>query len=80
MATGTHWYHAHSSGRHIGKGLYGALEVVPKKDDFTADHDYRLMLGDTDLGFTINGRSFPSTPILEDQGRRDRSAPGDQHR
>ncbi len=65
VATGTHWYHAHSSGRHIGKGLYGALEVVPKKGDIEADHDYRLMLGDTDLGFTINGRSFPSTPVLE---------------
>ena len=65
VAAGTHWYHAHSSGRHIGKGLYGMLEVVPKKGDFTADHDYALMLGDTDLGFTINGRSFPSTPVLE---------------
>jgi FtsP/CotA-like multicopper oxidase with cupredoxin domain len=64
VATGTHWYHAHSSGRHIGKGLYGMLEVVPRRGDFEADHDYRLMLGDTDLGFTINGRSFPSTPVL----------------
>jgi plastocyanin len=65
VATGTHWYHAHSSGRHIGKGLYGALIVVPKKDDLKSDEDYTLMLGDTDLGFTINGRSFPSTPILD---------------
>jgi FtsP/CotA-like multicopper oxidase with cupredoxin domain len=65
VATGTHWYHAHSSGRHIGKGLYGMLEVVPKQNDIKADHDYSLMLGDTDLGFTINGRSFPSTPTLE---------------
>ena len=64
VATGTHWYHSHSSGRHIGKGLYGALEVVPAKGDFKADRDYRLMLGDTDLGFTLNGRSFPSTPTL----------------
>lgn len=64
IATGTHWYHAHSSGRHIGKGLYGMLEVVPDEGDFEADRDYRLMLGDTDLGFTINGRSFPSTPVL----------------
>jgi FtsP/CotA-like multicopper oxidase with cupredoxin domain len=64
VATGTHWYHAHSSGRHIGKGLYGMLEVVPEEGDFEADRDYRLMLGDTDLGFTLNGRSFPSTPTL----------------
>jgi plastocyanin len=65
VATGTHWYHAHSSGRHIGKGLYGALIVVPKQGDFTAAKDYIAMLGDTDLGFTINGRSFPSTPVYE---------------
>jgi FtsP/CotA-like multicopper oxidase with cupredoxin domain len=65
VATGTHWYHSHSSGRHIGKGLYGALEVVPKTGDFPADRDYRLLLGDTDLGFVINGRMFPSTTTLE---------------
>jgi heme/copper-type cytochrome/quinol oxidase subunit 2 len=64
VATGTHWYHAHSSGRHIGKGLYGALIVVPEDDDLVADQDFTMLLGDTDLGFTINGRSFPSTPTL----------------
>jgi plastocyanin len=64
VATGTHWYHSHSSGRHIGKGLYGALEVVPKLGDIDADRDYRVMLGDTDLGFVLNGRSFPSTATL----------------
>jgi plastocyanin len=64
VATGTHWYHSHSSGRHIGKGLYGALEVVPKAGDFRADRDYRLMLGDSDLGFVLNGRMFPSTTTL----------------
>ena len=31
VATGTHWYHTHSSGRHIGKGLYGMFEVVPEE-------------------------------------------------
>ena len=64
VATGTHWYHTHSSGRLIGKGLYGPLEVVPKLADIAADRDYRVMLGDTDLGFTLNGRSFPSTAQL----------------
>ena len=64
VATGTHWYHAHSSGRHIGKGLFGGLQVVPKEDEIDSDRDYLLMLGDTDLGFTLNGRSFPSTPTL----------------
>jgi|GEM_PF-1771088 len=65
IATGTHWYHTHSSGRHIGKGLYGVFEVVPKKGDFEADHDYRVMIGDTDLGFTFNGKSYPATTTLK---------------
>ena len=65
VATGTHWYHTHSSGRHIGKGLYGVLEVVPKKGDFKADHDYRIVIGDTDLGFTFNGKSYPATTTLK---------------
>ena len=34
---------------------------MPKKGDIKADRDYRLMIGDTDLGFTFNGRSFPFT-------------------
>ena len=38
--------------------------MVPRTGDFESDRDYRMMLGDTDLGFTINGRSFPSTPTL----------------
>jgi plastocyanin len=67
VATGTHWYHAHSSGRHIGKGLFGGLEVVPADDEIESDRDYLLMMGDTDLGFTLNGRSFPSTPTLAAQ-------------
>lgn len=64
LMPGTHWYHSHSSGRHIGKGLYGMLEVVPASGDIASDRDYRLMLGDTDLGFTLNGRQFPSTVRL----------------
>jgi plastocyanin/heme/copper-type cytochrome/quinol oxidase subunit 2 len=64
VATGTHWYHSHSSGRHIGKGLYGALEVVPRLGDFRADRDYTIMIGDTDLGFVFNGKSFPATTPL----------------
>jgi len=64
VATGTHWYHAHSSGRDIGRGLYGVLEVVPKQGDIQADRDYRLVIGDTDLGFVFNGRSYPATVPL----------------
>ena len=64
LAPGTHWYHSHSGRAHIGKGLYGALEVVPKDGDIEADRDYRVLIGDTDLGFVFNGRSFPSTVNL----------------
>jgi plastocyanin len=64
LAPGTHWYHTHSSGRHIGRGLYGSLEVVPRLGEIRADRDYRVLLGDTDLGFVLNGRSFPSTATL----------------
>jgi FtsP/CotA-like multicopper oxidase with cupredoxin domain len=64
IATGTHWYHAHSSGRDIGRGLYGVLEVVPKQGEIQADRDYRLVIGDTDLGFVFNGKSYPATVPL----------------
>jgi FtsP/CotA-like multicopper oxidase with cupredoxin domain len=64
VATGTHWYHAHSSGDDIGRGLYGVLEVVPKAGELPADRDYRLVVGDTNLGFVFNGHSFPATTRL----------------
>ena len=64
LAPGTHWYHSHSGRSHIGKGLYGMLEVVPKQGEIDADRDYRIMIGDTDLGFVFNGRSVPSTTVL----------------
>jgi hypothetical protein len=58
-------------GRQIGRGLYGALEVTPKLGDFRADRDYHLFFGDTDLGFVINGRSFPNTiPLQSKVGER----------
>jgi FtsP/CotA-like multicopper oxidase with cupredoxin domain len=44
-----------------GRGVYGALEVVPLVDDIAADRDYTLIFGDGPLGFVLNGRSFPNT-------------------
>jgi FtsP/CotA-like multicopper oxidase with cupredoxin domain len=61
ISTGTHWYHSHEHGDQEGRGVYGALEVVPIADDIKADRDYTLIFGDGPLGFVINGRSFPST-------------------
>jgi FtsP/CotA-like multicopper oxidase with cupredoxin domain len=64
VATGTHWYHSHWDGDQVGKGLYGSLEVVPHTGDRAVDRDYRLFIGDTNLGFVINGRTFPGTEPL----------------
>ena len=63
-ATGTHWYHSHWDGDQVGKGLYGSLEVVPRTGDRAVDRDYRLFIGDSNLGFVINGRSWPGTEAL----------------
>ena len=65
LAPGSHWYHTHSARSHIGKGLYGSLEVVPRKGDILSDHDYRILIGDTDLGMVFNGRSYPATVNLK---------------
>jgi FtsP/CotA-like multicopper oxidase with cupredoxin domain len=64
LVAGTHWYHSHMGGNQIGRGLYGALEVVPRVGDIVADRDYRLMIGDGALGLTLNGHSYPSTRAL----------------
>lgn len=61
VSTGTHWYHSHFTGAQVGKGLYGSLEVVPRNGDRLVDRDYRLFIGDTDLGFVFNGKSYPAT-------------------
>ena len=64
VATGTHWYHSHWDGDQVGKGLYGSFEVVPHTGDRAVDRDYRLFVGDTNLGFVINGRTYPGTEPL----------------
>jgi FtsP/CotA-like multicopper oxidase with cupredoxin domain len=71
VSPGTHWYHSHMDGDQEGKGLYGALEVVPRGGDIPADRDYRIMIGDGPLGFVFNGKSFPATtPLRANVGER----------
>jgi FtsP/CotA-like multicopper oxidase with cupredoxin domain len=65
VATGSHWYHTHTSGKDEGLGLYGSLEIIPRTGDFPADHDYRVMIGDTYLGLVFNGKGFPYTYPLK---------------
>jgi FtsP/CotA-like multicopper oxidase with cupredoxin domain len=61
ISAGTHWYHSHMHGDQEGRGVYGALEVVPITDDIAADRDYTLIFADGPLGFVLNGKGFPST-------------------
>jgi plastocyanin len=71
LVPGTHWYHSHMGGGQIGRGLFGALEVVPRVGDIVSDRDYRLMIGDGALGLTLNGRSYPYTrPLVAKVGER----------
>lgn len=64
VSTGTHWYHSHMDGNQEGRGLYGALEVIPRLGDIPADHDYTIETGDGALGFVMNGKSYPATTSL----------------
>ncbi len=61
ISAGTHWYHSHMHGDQEGRGVFGALEVVPLIDDIAADRDYTTIFSDGPLGFVLNGRSFPGT-------------------
>src|SRR5439155_13318629 len=47
---GTYWYHPHQmSDQELGKGLYGALVVLPRRDASPAVLDRVLFLGDWPL-------------------------------
>ena len=64
IATGSHWYHSHMGGSQVGKGLYGSLQVNSPKSIIKAAHDYTILIGDQDLGYVFNGKSFPATTVL----------------
>src|SRR5690606_33690943 len=54
-------------------GLLGAFIIEPKskRDEPVVDHDYTMILNDTFLGFTLNGKSFPYTqPLVAKLGER----------
>ncbi|MFA5891799.1 MAG: multicopper oxidase domain-containing protein [Actinomycetota bacterium] len=67
---GTYMYHSHHNATfQVGRGLFGAMIVdEPKK---TVDVDETIMMSDGDLGFLLNGKSFPATsPITSKLGQR----------
>lgn len=69
---GSHMYHSHhNSAEQTTKGLLGAFIVEPKDRSREPhyDADYVLILNDSALGFTFNGKSFPYTqPIVAKLG------------
>jgi manganese oxidase len=69
---GTHMYHSHhNAAEQVVRGLLGALIVEPldKSREPEVDAEYTLILNDSGLGFTLNGKSFPYTqPIAAKLG------------
>jgi manganese oxidase len=69
---GSHMYHSHHNAAvQVTRGLLGAFIIEPKdrSRDPQYDADYTMILNDTGIGLTINGKSFPDTqPILAKLG------------
>lgn len=70
--SGSHMYHSHhNSAAQVPKGLLGAFIVEPadKSREPAFDADYTMILNDSALGFTLNGKQFPNTqPIVAKLG------------
>lgn len=71
---GSHMYHSHhNSAEQVTRGLLGAFIIDPADTsrEPEVDADYIIVLNDSALGFTINGKSFPYTqPIVARLGDR----------
>jgi FtsP/CotA-like multicopper oxidase with cupredoxin domain len=69
---GSHMYHSHhNAAEQVTRGLLGAFIVQPRdtsrEPQVTAE--YIMVLNDSSLGFTLNGKSFPYTqPIVANRG------------
>lgn len=64
---GSHMYHSHhNAAEQVTKGLMGAFIIEPKdrNSDPQADAEYTMVLNDSGIGLTINGKSFPYTQPL----------------
>lgn len=71
---GSHMYHSHhNAAEQVSSGMLGGFIVEPKDKsrEPQVDADYTMILNDTTLGFTINGKGFPYTqPILAKLGQK----------
>lgn len=64
---GSHMYHSHhDAAEQVTKGMMGAFIIEPKdkSKDPKYDKEYIMVLNDTGIGLTINGKSFPYTQPL----------------
>lgn len=72
--SGTHMYHAHhNSTEQVTRGLMGAFIIDPldTTNEPRVDAEYLMVLNDTAIGFSINGKGFPATqPITAKKGDR----------
>lgn len=70
--SGSHMYHSHhNAAEQVSSGLLGAFIVDPldKSREPQVTAEYTLILNDSTLGFTINGKEFPYTqPIAAKLG------------
>lgn len=71
---GTHMYHSHhNAAEQVTRGLLAAFIVDPRDPsrEPAVTAEYNLVLNDSALGFTINGKGFPYTqPIIAKLGDR----------
>ncbi|MEK7277616.1 MAG: multicopper oxidase domain-containing protein, partial [Chloroflexota bacterium] len=70
---GSHMYHSHhNAAEQVTKGLMGAFIIEPKgaSAEQAADAEYTMVLNDSGIGLTINGKSFPYTqPMVAKLGQ-----------
>jgi FtsP/CotA-like multicopper oxidase with cupredoxin domain len=71
---GSHMYHSHhNAADQVTLGLLGSFIIEPKDKsrEPKVDSDYTMVLNDTGVGLTINGKSFPATgAILAKRGEK----------
>lgn len=69
---GSHMYHSHlNAAEQTTGGMLGAFIIEPKDKsrEPVVNAEYTLILNDSTLGFTVNGKSFPYTqPIVANRG------------
>ena len=71
---GSHMYHSHhNAAEQVTKGLLGPFIIEPKdkSTEPAYDKEYTLVINDTGVGLTLNGKSFPATaPLIANKGEK----------